>query len=397
MALVLNDRVKETTTTTGTGTVNLGGAQTNFETFVAGIGDGNTTYYAIVHRSSAEFEIGLGTLTDASPDTLARTTVISSSNSDNAVDFAAGTKDVFCTVPASKLVFEDGSNNVTLNGAITGATNITLSGELDAATLDISGNADIDGTLEADAITVNGITLAETIADTVGAMVTSNTESGITVAYDDADNTLDFTVGTLNQNTTGSAATLTTARTIGGTSFDGSANIAVGLAATATALATARTIHGVSFDGTANIDLSEPIADTIGAMVASNTETGIAVTYDDADNTLDFVIGAGTIVNSMLADDAVGADELAADAVVNASVASGAAIVDTKLATIATANKVSLTAVDIDGGTDIGADLTTSDLIVVDDGAGGTNRKAALSRVVTLTDGSATALAIALG
>ena len=102
----------------------------------------------------------------------------------------------------------------------------------------------------------------------------------------------------------------------------------------------------------------------------------------------------------MLADDAVGADELAADAVVNASVASGAAIVDTKLATIATANKVSLTAVDIDGGADIGADLTTSDLIVVDDGAGGTNRKAALSRVVTLMAANLedpTALAIALG
>ena len=95
MALVLNDRVKETTTTTGTGTVNLGGAQTNFETFVAGIGNSNTTYYAIVHRSSAEFEIGLGTITDASPDTLARTTVISSSNSDSAVNFSAGTKDVF--------------------------------------------------------------------------------------------------------------------------------------------------------------------------------------------------------------------------------------------------------------------------------------------------------------
>jgi len=298
-------------------------------------------------------------------------------------------------------------DNIITNGTTIGHTDdtdlltlasgvLTVAGELDAVSLDISGDADIDGTLEADAITIGGITLAETIADTVGAMVTSNTESGITVAYDDADNTLDFTVGTLNQNTTGSAATLTTARTIGGTSFDGSANIAVGLAATATALATARTIHGVSFDGTANIDLSEPIADTIGAMVTSNTETGIAVTYDDADNTLDFVIGAGTIVNSMLADDAVGADELAADAVVNASVASGAAIVDTKLATIATANKVSLTAVDIDGGTDIGADLTTSDLIVVDDGAGGTNRKAALSRVVTLI-GDPTALAIALG
>jgi cytoskeletal protein CcmA (bactofilin family) len=330
-------------------------------------------------------------------------------------------------------------DNIITNGTTIGHTDdtdlltlasgvLTVAGELDAVSLDISGDADIDGTLEADAITIGGITLAETIADTVGAMVTSNTESGITVTYDDADNTLDFTVGTLNQNTTGSAATLTTARTIGGTSFDGSANIAVGLAATATALATARTIggtsfdgtaniavglaatatalatartiHGVSFDGTANIDLSEVISDTVGAMVASNTETGIAVTYDDADNTLDFVIGAGTIVNSMLADDAVGADELAADAVVNASVAAGAAIVDTKLATIATANKVSLTAVDIDGGTDIGADLTTSDLIVVDDGAGGTNRKAALSRVVTLMAANLedpTALAIALG
>ena len=332
------------------------------------------------------------------------------------------------TVSASLAVIADADKD------ISGFRHITLTGELDAGSLDISGDADIDGTLEADAITIGGITLAETIADTVGGMVTSNTESGITVAYDDTDNTLDFTVGTLNQDTTGNAATATiletartiggtsfdgsaniavalastatalaTARTIGGTSFDGTANIAVGLAATATALATARTIHGVSFDGTANIDLSEPIADTIGAMVTSNTETGIAVTYDDADNTLDFVIGAGTIVNSMLADDAVGADELAADAVVNASVAAGAAIVDTKLATIATANKVSLTAVDIDGGTDIGADLTTSDLIVVDDGAGGTNRKAALSRVITLMTAQGfsqedpTALAIALG
>ncbi len=88
------------------------------------------------------------------------------------------------------------------------------------------------------------------------------------------------------------------------------------------------------FDGTVEADaytvagtaLNEYIADTIGAMVGSNTETGIAVTYEDGDNTLDFVIGAGVIVNSMLADDAVGADELAANAVVNASIASGAAI-----------------------------------------------------------------------
>jgi hypothetical protein len=95
----------------------------------------------------------------------------------------------------------------------------------------------------------------EQVQDIAGAMFSSNTETGITATYQDADGTIDLVVGTLNQNTTGSAATLTTARTIGGTSFDGSANIAVGLAATATTLATARTIGGVSFDGSANIDL----------------------------------------------------------------------------------------------------------------------------------------------
>jgi len=218
------------------------------------------------------------------------------------------------TAIASKAVILDANKDYT------GIRNITISGELDAGSLDVSGDADIDGTLEADAITIGGVTLAETISDTVGAMVSGNTETNIAVSYDDADNTLDFVIGTLNQSTTGSAATLTTARTIGGTSFDGSANIAVALAADATTLETARTIHGVSFDGSANIDLSEVISDTVGAMVSSNTETGIAVTYQDADNTIDFVIGAGAIVNSMLADDAVGADELAANAVVTASI-----------------------------------------------------------------------------
>ena len=106
MALVLNDRVKETTTTTGTGTINLGGAATGFETFVAGVGNSNTTYYCIAGQGTAEFEVGIGTVTDASPDTLSRTTILSSSNSDSAVDFSAGTKDVFCTLPASKTIRE---------------------------------------------------------------------------------------------------------------------------------------------------------------------------------------------------------------------------------------------------------------------------------------------------
>ena len=93
------------------------------------------------------------------------------------------------TVIASKVIITDANKD------ISGGRNITISGELDAATLDISGDADIDGTLEADAITIAGVTLAETISDTVGAMVGSNTETGISVTYDDSDNTLDFVIG----------------------------------------------------------------------------------------------------------------------------------------------------------------------------------------------------------
>tara|TARA_R110002012_G_scaffold170775_1_gene335342 strand:+ start:9253 stop:10917 length:1665 start_codon:yes stop_codon:yes gene_type:complete len=107
----------------------------------------------------------------------------------------------------------------------------TFSGEVVAASLDISGNADIDGTLEADAITVDGTALNEFIADTVGAMVGSNTESGITVAYEDGDNTLDFTVGTLNQDTTGTAAIATTV-TVADESSDTSCNVLFTTAAT---------------------------------------------------------------------------------------------------------------------------------------------------------------------
>jgi len=103
MAFVLNDRVKETSTTAGTVTQQLSGSVTGFEGFVAGIGTTNTTYYCIDHTGSYdEWEIGIGTVTDATPDTLSRDTVISSSNGDAKVNFTAGVKDVFCTEPASK-------------------------------------------------------------------------------------------------------------------------------------------------------------------------------------------------------------------------------------------------------------------------------------------------------
>jgi hypothetical protein len=109
MALVINDRVKVTSTTTGTGAFALGVAQTGFESFATGIGNNNTTYYTIFNQGTTEWEVGLGTL-DATSANLTRTTVISSSNSDAAVNFTGGTKDVFCTLPASKAVYLDSTD-----------------------------------------------------------------------------------------------------------------------------------------------------------------------------------------------------------------------------------------------------------------------------------------------
>lgn len=103
MALVVADRVRETTTTTGTGTLTLAGAVAGFESF-GSVGDGNTTYYCCT--DGTDFEVGIGTYT-ASGTTLARTTILQSSNSDNAVNWSAGSKDVFVTQPAEKAVHKD--------------------------------------------------------------------------------------------------------------------------------------------------------------------------------------------------------------------------------------------------------------------------------------------------
>ena len=102
MALVLADRVKETTTTTGTGTLTLAGASTGFQSFSV-VGNGNTTYYAISSSGGTEWEVGIGTYT-SSGTTLARTTILASSNSGSAVNLSAGTKDVFVTLPSSKAI-----------------------------------------------------------------------------------------------------------------------------------------------------------------------------------------------------------------------------------------------------------------------------------------------------
>ena len=111
MALVINDRVKETSTTSGTGNFTLAGASTGFITFNSGIGTSNTTYYTIHEQGTNNFEVGLGTLTGST--TLQRDTVLSNSAGNTSkINFNSGgssTLDVFCTMPASKSVFLDAS------------------------------------------------------------------------------------------------------------------------------------------------------------------------------------------------------------------------------------------------------------------------------------------------
>ena len=146
MALVINNRVRETTSTTGTGAVTLGGAVGGFQSFSAGIGNSNTTYYAISINSESEWEVGLGTLNSDS-STLTRTTVLESSNSDSAVDFSAGAKEVFCTLPSEKAVYLDASGDQV--GGFTSLADDSspqLGGDLDVVTYDIlsTSNRDID-------------------------------------------------------------------------------------------------------------------------------------------------------------------------------------------------------------------------------------------------------------
>ncbi len=120
MPLVLADRVKETSTTTGTGTFTLAGAVDGFQTFAA-IGDGNTTFYTIYLQGGTEWEVGIGTYT-SSGTTLARDTILSSSNSGNAVNFSAGTKEVFVTYPAERTITGGGGG---IGALVVNATTVT--------------------------------------------------------------------------------------------------------------------------------------------------------------------------------------------------------------------------------------------------------------------------------
>ncbi len=173
MALVLKDRVKETTVTAGTGTITLAGASVGYQSFSA-IGNANTTYYCIAGQGTTEWEVGIGTYT-ASGTTLSRDTILASSNSGSVVTFSAGTKDVFVVYPAGKSVNLDASGNATALGTpasgvvtnLTGTASININGTVGATTpttgafttLSATGVATFSaGSAAAPAITTSGDT-----------------------------------------------------------------------------------------------------------------------------------------------------------------------------------------------------------------------------------------------
>lgn len=229
---------------------------------------------------------------------------------------------------------------------VSGGDNVIFkaSGEIAATSLDISGDVDVDGTLEADAITVNGATLAETISDTVGAMVGSNTETGIAVSYDDSDNTLDFVIGAgvivnsmladdavgadelaANAVVTASIADdqVTQAKmaddAIGADQLAANAvvtaSITDGNVTTAKLAADSVTGAKIADDAIDSEHYTDGSIDTAHIADSQITVAKMAANSVDSDQYVD-----GSIDNAHLADDAVGADELAANAVVTASI-----------------------------------------------------------------------------
>ena len=192
MAFVLSDRIKETTTTTSTGTYTLGGAVSGFETFTANLSNGDTTYYCCT--DGTDFEVGLGTFA-SSGTTLARTTIISSSNSNNAVNWSSGSRDIFCTLPGSKAAFKDGSDNINgtfvgnITGNVTGNTSGTAATVTGAAQSNITSVGTLTGLTTSGAINLSQT--SGTAITTSGAL--SNADLGILRAHAGGD-THGFTI-----------------------------------------------------------------------------------------------------------------------------------------------------------------------------------------------------------
>ena len=195
MALILADRVKETSTTAGNGVFTLAGAATGYQSFAV-VGNGNTTYYCIAGQGTAEWEVGIGTYT-SSGTTLTRTTVLSNSSATqpSALSFAAGTKDVFVTYPSEKSVNLDASGNATALGTPVAFTGTNITGTATSFTAsNVTTNANLTG--EATSSGSNAVTLTNSAV--IGKVITGYVSGAGAVAATD---TLLQAIQKLNGNT----------------------------------------------------------------------------------------------------------------------------------------------------------------------------------------------------
>jgi hypothetical protein len=290
MALKIADRVRETTTTEGTGTISLGGAVGNFETFSANLSNSDTTYYAIVDSTNNTFEVGLGTYA-SSGNTLARTTVIASSNSNSAVNFGTATKDVFITTPASKMAFLDASGNLISTGG-SSVVNTDLSNDTSPQ---LGGNLDLNGN---DIVTTSNADLELAPNGTGHVTVKGNTNQGAiqfncennshgqilkaAPHSESASNTLTLpsTGGDVNLVSTASTATLTN-KTFGDNVSFGDNNITnVGDIA----------VDSISADGT---DINVAVSDNSATAFTIKQSTNNYLVIDTGDGGESVAIGTG--------------------------------------------------------------------------------------------------------